>query len=127
MQIVIDANDRRPMYRQVADEIKGLIARQQLAEGEPLPSVRQLAADLGVNLNTIATAYRELQDEGLITIRHGSGAVVASRRAHGSTAAELRRSLAGVLTEMVLAGMRRGEIMRLVTDELRVLVQGARK
>jgi GntR family transcriptional regulator len=65
MYITIDESDRRPVYRQVADEIKGLIARGELREGMALPPVRQVADDLGVNLNTIAAAYRELQKEGL--------------------------------------------------------------
>ena len=81
MYIVVDENDRRPIYQQVVDEIKALIARGELREGMALPPVRQVAADLGVNLNTIATAYRELQREGLINVRHGAGAVVA-RESH---------------------------------------------
>jgi GntR family transcriptional regulator len=48
MQILVGTADRRPIYRQVADEIKALIARGELREGAALPSVRQLAADLGV-------------------------------------------------------------------------------
>ena len=60
MHILIDESDPRPIYRQVADEIRRLIAAGALAEGEALPSVRQVAVDLGVNLNTIASAYREL-------------------------------------------------------------------
>jgi len=60
MFLTIDPEDKIPIYRQVADGIKALIARRDLAEGTQLPPVRQLAADLGVNLNTIAVAYREL-------------------------------------------------------------------
>src|ERR1051326_2647771 len=58
MYITIDELDRRPIYRQVAEEIKALIARGSLSEGMALPPVRQVADDLGVNLNTIAAAYR---------------------------------------------------------------------
>ena len=61
MYITIDERDGRPMYRQVVDGIKELIARGELAAGSSLPPVRQVAADLGVNLNTIAFAYRQLQ------------------------------------------------------------------
>ena len=61
MFLTIKTDDPRPIYQQVADGIKELIARGKLAEGASLPPVRQLAADLGVNLNTFATAYRELQ------------------------------------------------------------------
>ena len=126
MYIVIDENDRRPIYQQVVDEIKALIARGELREGAALPPVRQVAADLGVNLNTIATAYRELQSEGLINVRHGSGAIVAPRRAQLKTDDELRKPLRAALTQLVLAGLPRAEIMSLVGDELRGLLKGNR-
>lgn len=118
MFITIDPEDGRPIYRQVADEIKALIARGTLGEGVQLPPVRQLAADLGVNLNTIATAYRQLQEEGLIAIRHGSGAVVASRTTTTAGEEELRRPLRTALTQLVLSGRRKGDIMRIVSEEL---------
>src|SRR2546423_822825 len=119
MFVVVDENDRRPIYQQVAEGIRALIAKGELREGAQLPPVRQLASDLGVNLNTIATAYRELQAEGLINIRHGSGAVVASSKALERTGDELRRPLRTALTQLVLAGMLRSEIMSMVADELR--------
>jgi GntR family transcriptional regulator len=125
MWITVDAKDRRPIYKQVADGIKALIARGELAQGEPLPPVRQLAADLGVNLNTIAVAYRGLQEEGLISIRHGSGATVTARRTTSTNRKELRQTLGAVLTQMVLSGLGRAEIMDAVADELRGL-QGGR-
>src|SRR5258708_8338253 len=77
--VTIDPRDRRPVYQQVADGIRTVIASGQLREGMPLPPVRQMAADLGVNLNTIAVAYRELQADGLIVLRHRPGPVVPSR------------------------------------------------
>ncbi len=126
MFITIDEQDGRPIYRQVADEIKALIARGELAAGTMLPPVRQLAGDLGVNLNTIAAAYRELQAEGLLEIRHGAGARVASRTANERTADELRRPLRQALTGLVLAGLPRGEIMSIVGEELRGLLKGGR-
>jgi GntR family transcriptional regulator len=126
MLITIDMEDRRPIYRQVADEIKALIARGELAEGATLPPVRQLAADLGVNLNTIATAYRELQSEGLLAVKHGSGAVVASRQTRAIDQEDLRKPLRAALTQMALAGLRRAEILSIVTDELRGLLKGAK-
>jgi GntR family transcriptional regulator len=126
MYIVVDENDRRPIYQQVVDEIKNLIARGELREGAALPPVRQVAADLGVNLNTIATAYRELQREGLINVRHGSGAIVARSAAQGKTDDELRKPLRAALTQMVLAGLARSEIMSVVGEELRGLLKGNR-
>ena len=126
MFLSIDTRDPRSIYQQVADGIKALIARGELPEGAALPPVRQLAADLGVNLNTIATAYRELQREGLLTVKHGSGAVVASRTAAERSDDELLRPLRTALTELVLAGLPKSKILRLVMDELRMVMKGAR-
>ncbi len=124
MFITIDEKDRRPIYQQVADEIKELIARGELAKGAMLPPVRQVAANLGVNLNTIATAYRELQREGFITVRHGAGAVVTSTKVSSNEQEELRRPLRAALTQLVLAGLSSTEILEIVTQELRQLIQG---
>jgi DNA-binding transcriptional regulator YhcF (GntR family) len=128
--LTIDTNDRRPVYRQIADGIKTLIAGGQLRDGQPLPAVRQVAADLGVNLNTIAAAYRELQSDGLIIVKRGLGATVVSRTLTQQSAKlsqdDLRRPLRTALTELVLAGMPRGEILSMVSDELRSLLKGAK-
>src|SRR5512145_1151618 len=103
--VTIDARDKRPLYQQIVDAIKALIARGALREGMALPSVRQVAGDLGVNLNTIAGAYRELQEEGFLAVRHGTGAVVSSRRARSVEENALRQQLRTPLTQLVLAGL----------------------
>jgi GntR family transcriptional regulator len=121
MYITIDEADRRPIYRQVADEIKSLIARGELEEGVALPPVRQVATDLGVNLNTIAAAYRELQKEGLLKVRHGAGAFVSSRRSAQQTDAELRKKLRAGLTHLALAGLPKSEVVEIVNEEIRQL------
>ncbi|HEV3197183.1 MAG TPA: GntR family transcriptional regulator [Bryobacteraceae bacterium] len=126
MLLAIDTQDRRPIYQQIADRIRTLIAGGQLREGQALPPLRQLAADLGVNLNTIAAAYRELESEGLLTVKHGSGATVASRTAAKQSDDELRRPLRNALTQMILSGLPRGEILSMVNDELRTLLKGAK-
>jgi GntR family transcriptional regulator len=118
MFLAIDTKDARPIYQQVADGIKEQIARGKLEQGAVLPPVRQLAADLGVNLNTIAAAYRELQKDGLIVTKHGSGSVVASRTTTERSKDELMRPLRAALTELVLAGLSPGKIMSLVNREL---------
>lgn len=122
MYITIDAQDSRPLYRQVVDEIKGLIARRELEEGSSLPPVRQVAADLGVNLNTVACAYRQLQREGLIRVRHGAGAVVTSRVVSEKAEEQLRIQLRTTLTQLSLAGMKRSEIKLMVNEELNKLL-----
>jgi GntR family transcriptional regulator len=124
MRLIIDTRDPRSIYQQVADGIKELIARGELKEGTVLPPVRQMAADLGVNLNTIATAYRELQKDGLITVKHGSGSVVASRTAVERTDSELLRPLRTALTQLVLSGLPQGKILDIVGQELRTVTKG---
>ena len=121
MFLMVDADDSRPLYRQVADGIKALIARGDLRPGVTLPSVRQVAADLGVNLNTIAIGYRELQDEGYVSIRHGAGAVVTSRPVRGGPDGDLRKALRTSLTDFVLAGLSDREIVAVVKQELESL------
>jgi len=123
MYITIDETDRRPFYRQVVDEIKGLIARGELLEGSSLPPVRQVASDLGVNLNTVAFAYRKLQQEGLIRIKHGSGAVVTSRVLGEKSNEHLQAQLRTALTHLVLVGLKRSEIKALVDSELNELLR----
>lgn len=118
MYITIDERDKRPLYQQIVDEIKGLIAGGELPEGSSLPPVRQVAADLGVNLNTIAYAYRELQKSGLVKIRHGAGAVVASRLLNATTEEQLRSQLGAALTHLALAGLKLSEVRVLVETEL---------
>lgn len=118
MYLTVDFEDRRPLYQQVVDGIKELIARGALKEGVTLPSVRQVAGDLGVNLNTIAAAYRQLQEEGFVAVRHGSGAVVKARRSETLPEDELRKGLRAALTGLVLSGLGEREIVAMVRQEL---------
>lgn len=123
MFLTVDINDKRPLYQQIVDGVKALIARGELREGATLPSVRQVAGDLGVNLNTIAVAYRRLQEEGFLAIRHGTGTVVLSRRARAVEEDELRQPLRTALTQLVLAGRSNDEITAAVQEELEFVHQ----
>jgi len=121
MYITVDEKDRRPIYQQIVDEIKGLIATGELAQGTFLPPVRQVAADLGVNLNTVAFAYRRLQKEGLVKVRHGAGALVISRVLKEPIGDHTRSQLTAALTQLVLSGLKPSEVRNLVDEELRRL------
>jgi GntR family transcriptional regulator len=118
MFLTIDASDSRPVYQQIVDGVKALIAGGHLRQGTALPSVRQVAGDLGVNFNTIATAYRQLQDEGFVTVRHGAGAVVATRLGRDVPTEALRKGLRSVLADLLLAGFGDREIVAAVREEL---------
>jgi GntR family transcriptional regulator len=123
MFLTIQANDKRPVYQQIVDGVKALIAGGKLREGVTLPSVRQVAGDLGVNLNTVAVAYRQLQDEGFVTVRHGAGAVISSRTSHPVDKTELYKPLRTALTQLILAGLSGHEIEKSVRRELTLLQQ----
>lgn len=78
MQVRIDNASDRAVYLQVVDQVKRDIALGRLVQEERLPTVRQLARQLAINPNTIAKAYRQLEQEGIIVTRAGSGAFVAN-------------------------------------------------
>ena len=127
MFVTVDERDSRPLYQQLVDEIKTLIARGELGEGTLLPPVRQVASDLGVNLNTVAFAYRRLQKEGLIRVKHGSGAVVIAQTLKEKSDDRLRTQLRTALTQMILAGLKPPEIRTLINEELEELFKAPRQ
>jgi GntR family transcriptional regulator len=77
--IKIDLGSSIPVYRQIADQIRAMLVAREFNPGERLPTVRQVAVDLGVNHNTVAEAYRNLAEEGWLSLERGRGALVVSR------------------------------------------------
>ena len=88
MHVTINTADARPIYVQIMDEVRRALVVGLLRPEDPLPSVRQLAADLRLNPNTVAQAYRELERDGVVHVRRGQGTYV-SERASGSAEREL--------------------------------------
>ena len=76
MHIELPPDDRRPTYLRIADAIRAAIARGDLVAGEPLPALRSLAPQLGVNPNTVLQAYGELARSHVVEARRGSGTFV---------------------------------------------------
>jgi GntR family transcriptional regulator len=75
--IILSQSDGRPMYLQIMEQIRQRIAVGDWPAGQPLPSIRQLAIDLGISVITIKRAYFELEREGVIVTQQGKGSVVA--------------------------------------------------
>jgi GntR family transcriptional regulator len=73
MQIYIDPRDAKPIYLQIVEQVKYLAASRRLMPGDELPPVRVLAQRLLINPNTVARAYRELEQSGLVYKRQGAG------------------------------------------------------
>ncbi len=76
MWFSIDFNSHVPVYKQIKEKIKSMIVTGKLKKGAFVPSIRSLAKDLGVNLNTVSRAYRELVLEGILKVVRGEGYVV---------------------------------------------------
>lgn len=77
MRIHINPSDGVPIYLQIINQIKYQIASGRLSPDQQLPPVRKLAEDLTINPNTVARAYRDLEQEGLVTTRRGAGVFIA--------------------------------------------------
>lgn len=78
MLIRVDPASETPLFEQLASSIRSSIIDRSLNAGERLPSARELAGSLGINMHTVLRAYRELRDEEFIELRRGRGAIVAA-------------------------------------------------
>jgi len=117
MQLHIQAHDGVPIYLQVMQQIKYLVASGRLQPGEELPSIRTLAEQLLVNPNTIARAYRELEIAGVVEKRRTAGTYVAE---NGSPLARkeriklLKERIDQLLVEAFQMGFELDEVLRIV-------------
>jgi len=115
--ITIDDSADEPPYEQVRAQLAGLIAKGNLAEGDRLPTVRALAGDLGLAVNTVARAYKELEAEGLVTTGRRAGTVVAGG-GHATDVA-LHRNAAAFAASVAKAGLSDSAAIDLVRAALR--------
>jgi GntR family transcriptional regulator len=115
-----------PIYLQLMEQVKHAIETGALRAGEQLPGIRPLAEELVINPNTVAKAYRELEHEGVIELRHGAGAFV-SAAAKGRKAGDKVRAaqpiVAGAVENLRRRGLSDDEIRRLFEAELAGLVR----
>lgn len=105
MNLSIDTRADKPIYVQIMDEVRRLIVVGDLRPHDALPSVRQLAADLRLNHNTIVQAYRELEREQVVYARRGHGTFIAEQAAPG---AQRDRVLAEVVDRALTDAHRHG-------------------
>jgi len=118
MQIHISTTDGLPIYLQIVNQVKYLIASGRLEPGEEMPPIRVLAEQLVVNPNTVARAYRELETAGIVEKRRTSGTYVSST---GSPLA--REERLRILTERVDALLAEARQMDISTEEVVALVR----
>ena len=123
MVVNVDRGADEPVYAQVARQLRALVAAGRLAPGAPLPPLRNLASDLGVSLNTVARAYRQLEAEGFLVIRDREGAVVAAPalRPEPEDVERLTDELRTALSRLRQAGVSARALSKLATREIESL------
>jgi GntR family transcriptional regulator len=121
MDIVIHATDPEPVYEQIVRQVQQAVKAGRLAPGTPLPPVRQLAGDLSLNRNTVARAYRILEDQGVILTAGRKGTFVrqdALQEVAKARNSRAERVLRRVVRTLLVDGLSRREISELFTDAL---------
>ena len=118
LPLLIDRESPTPVYVQLAEQIHLLIHRGALAPGASLPTVRELAVHLGINANTVARVYRELQATGLLRLERGVGTFVAAQAVEPAISAKTFRRVStrarGLVEAAHEAGLSRRELVQLV-------------
>jgi GntR family transcriptional regulator len=130
MLLHVDAHNGLAVYDQIVRQIKFAVADGALRSGELAPSVRELARDLALNPNTIARAYRQLQDDGVLETVRGMGlAVTANARRHcqGERTRLIRARLRLALLEALQSGLSTADVENLVQSELGSLAREKEK
>ena len=111
----LNYRDTRPIYEQIKDQFRRMIMTGGIAQGEKLPSVRELATQLAINPNTIQRAYRELEQEGWLTSVAGKGSFAALREESGENRKqELLAQFSTVAGELRCLGMTNAQLFEVL-------------
>jgi GntR family transcriptional regulator len=116
----IDAHNGLAVYDQIVRQMKFAVADAALRPGELVPSVRELARELAINPNTVARAYRQLQDDGVLETVRGTGLAVAAaarRQCQGERTKLIRARLRQVLDEAAASGLEPQEVEQIIRAE----------
>jgi GntR family transcriptional regulator len=117
----IDSHNGLAVYDQIVRQLKFAVADGALRAGEMIPSVRELARELAINPNTVARAYRQLQDDGVLAAVRGTGLAVATtaqRQCQTERFKLIRLRLRNVLQEAAQSGLEQSEIEQIFRSEL---------
>ena len=121
MWLSINEKDARPIYLQIINQVKEQVGNGTLKPGDELPSVRELADSLGINLHTVRSAYLKLRDQGIIELRLGRRAKIAriGRPSSGKDAGtQLEQKIRELITDASLMGLSPDEIRDLINRQL---------
>ncbi|MDE7404470.1 MAG: GntR family transcriptional regulator, partial [Lachnospiraceae bacterium] len=112
MIIEIDFNSEEALYLQLRNQIILGIATSKFQEGDALPSVRQLADDIGINMHTVNKAYTVLKQEGFVKVDRRKGAVIALDIDRLQTLKKMEEEMRGILAKGICKGISREEVHR---------------
>ena len=119
MWLSVNEQDSQPIYRQIIAQVRRQVGSGALKPGDELPSVRELADSLGINMHTVRAAYVNLRDQGIINLRLGRRARVAARRPGSSRSSGGWQShFAEAVTDALLAGALPADIRRALEAQL---------
>jgi GntR family transcriptional regulator len=121
MFLHVDVRNGLAVYDQIVRQVKFAVADGAVRSGEMVPSVRELARELAINPNTVARAYRQLQDDGVLETIRGTGLAIAAaarRQCQTERTKLIRTRLRLVLDEALHSGLDADEIDSLLQDEL---------
>ena len=116
MMIEIDFNSDEAIYLQLRNQIILGIATSRFREGEQLPSVRQLAEDIGINMHTVNKAYTVLKQEGYVKVDRRKGAVIAVDEDRMNTISKLREELQVILAKSICKNISQEEVHALIDE-----------
>ena len=122
----LDSSSGVPFYRQIIDQVLLAVADGRLKVGTQLPTVRQLAVDLSVNLNTVAKAYREMEIRGIVQTQQGTGTFIAARSG-GGKAREKRKAVNDLLDRFIANAEALGIPIEELVEALVERAEGARR
>lgn len=109
----IDEQSSRPLFEQVAANVRRELAAGHVRKGDRLPAAREVADSLGINVHTVLRAYQDLRDQGLIELRRGRGAIVVATTAH----AGLSDQIEILRAEAARLGLSKQELAALILGE----------
>ena len=116
MILEVDFNSEEALYIQLRSQIIVVIATNRLKEGESLPSVRQLAESIGINMHTVNKAYTVLKQEGFVKVDRRRGAVIAIDADRISDLEQMRESLRVILARASCRNISREEVHALIDE-----------
>lgn len=127
LQFEVHPSSGVPIYRQIMDQVRAMIAGGKLAAGDVLPSVRQMSAELGINMMTVSKAYSRLEADGVLSRARGQGMVVEQPSSSGKVS-DRQRDLHSHAVPMVVRGIQLGlsdeQILTVVKNVQRELRKG---